>query len=326
MFLDTLLTPFKGADWKVFFLSFLLAVVFWVFSALNKVYTAHINYPVQFVYNHDSLMAVKDLPKEIPVNVTGGGWELLKKTISTNVAPIEIRLQNPVHTEFLTGANLLPDFSEQLQGLNVNYVATDTIYLQIDRIIEKKVHIFVDSANIDLRENFEIVSPVKVEPDTVLFRGPSSLILKLPGDFRLTLSENDIHRDYDRELSMDLFSSSMIKKIPDLIHVYFKVMEWVKKEADLRIEKVNFPPDRSVDLAAETVKARFRIRKDRRDQLDNLNYIILADFNNCAPGDSVVTLEVVQKTAVAGNRDMNYVRDLKLEQSTVKLIYARKSP
>jgi len=69
--LDTLLTPFKGAEWKVFFLSFLLALVFWVFSALNKVYTAHINYPVQFVYNHDSLMAVKDLPKEINATLSG---------------------------------------------------------------------------------------------------------------------------------------------------------------------------------------------------------------------------------------------------------------
>ncbi len=310
----------------MFFLSFLLAIIFWVFSALNKVYTAHISYPVQFVYNHDSLMAVKDLPKEIPVNVTGGGWELLKKTISTNVDPIEIRLQNPIHTEFLTGSNLLPDFSEQLKGLNVNYVATDTIYLQIEKIIEKKVHLFVDSASIDLRENFEIVSPVEVEPDSVLFKGPSSLIKKVPEDFRLVLSETDVHRDYDKELSMDLFSSSMIKKIPDLIRVHFKVAEWEEREAELKIERVNFPLDSSVELAKESVKAKFRVRKDMRNKLDNLNYLIIADLNNIAPGDSVITLEVVQQTEVAGNEDMNYIRDLQLEQSTVKLIYARKTP
>ncbi len=310
----------------MFLLSFLLAVIFWVFSALNKVYTAHISYPVQFVYSHDSLMAVKDLPKEIPVNVTGGGWELLKKTISTNVDPIEIRLQNPTHTEFLTGSNLLPDFSEQLKGLNVNYVATDTIYLQIEKIIEKKVHLFVDSASINLRKNFEIVSPVRVDPDSVFFRGPSSLIKKVPEDFRLVLSETDVHKDYDKELSMDLFSSSMIKKIPDLIRVRFKVAEWEERQAELKIEKVNFPLDSSVVLATESVRARFRVRKDMRDKLDNLNYLIIADLNNTSPGDSVITLEVVQQTEVVGNEDMNYIRDLQLEQSTVKLIYAPKTP
>lgn len=326
MIIDALLAPLKGANWQVFFLSFVLAAVFWVFNALNKVYTAHISYPVQFVYDHDSLMAVRDLPKEIPVNVTGGGWELLKKTISTNVGPIEIRLQNPAHTEFLTGSNLLPDFSEQLVGLNVNYVAVDTIFLKIDNIIEKKLHVFVDSASISLRENFEIVSSVVVKPDSVLFRGPSSLVEKLPYDFKLTLSERDIRKNYDKELSMDLFSSSMIEKTPDLIRVQFIVAEWEEKEAELKIEKVNFPSDNSVNLANENVKARFRVRKDMSDKLSNLNYVIIADLNNVSPGDSVITLELVQQTDLIDNRDMNYVRDVKLEEPTVRLIYVPKAP
>ena len=326
LFLDVLLAPFKGANWQVFFSSVMLASVFWVLSALNKIYTARIHYPVQFEYNHDSLMAVRDLPKEIPVNVTGGGWELLKKTISTNVDPIEIRLQNPAQTVFLTGSNLLPDFSEQLDGLNVNYVATDTVFLQIDEIIERKLHIYVDSASINLRNNFEIESHIVVEPDSVLFRGPSSLVNKFTDDFRLILSETDLHRHYDEELSMDLFSSSLIRKTPDLIRVSFNIYEWVETEADLKVEKVNFPLDGSINLTNESVKAKFIVRKDLRNNLDNLNYIIIADLNNASPKDSVITLEIVLQTDVIVIHNMNYIRNLELDQKQVKLMYVPKSP
>jgi len=322
-FIEVLLAPFKGTNWQVFFSSLMLASVFWVLSALNKVYTARIYYPVQFEYNRDSLVAVRELPKEIPVNVTGGGWELLKKTISTNVDPIDIQLQNPVQTVFLTGSNLLPDFSEQLDGLNVNYVATDTIFLQIDEIIEQKLHLYVDSSSITFRKNFEIESPIVVEPDSVLFRGPSSLIDKSE-NFILILSETDIHRDYDEELSMDLFSSSMIQKTPDLIRVSFSVSEWVEKEADLKVEKVNFPLDSSVYLATESVRAKFMVRKEMRNKLDNLNYIIIADLNNASPKDSVITLEIVQQTDVGVISNMNHIKNLELNQKQVKLFYARK--
>lgn len=324
LFIDILLAPFKGANWQVFFSSLMLASVFWVLSALNKVYTARIHYPVKFDYNHDSLVAVREMPKEIPVNVTGGGWELLKKTISTNVAPIEIRLQNPVQTEFLTGSNLLPDFSEQLDGLNVNYVATDTIFLQIDEIIERKLHLYVDSTRIDLRKNFEIGSPIVVEPDSVLFRGPSSLVNK-SDNFKLTLSETDIHRDYDEELSMDLFSSSMIQKIPDLIRVRFSVYEWIEKIADLKVEKVNFPLDNSVYLATDNIKAKFMVREDMSEKLDNLDCIIIADLNNTSPKDSLITLEIVKQTDVGAISSMNHVRNLELSQKQIKLLYVSKS-
>jgi len=208
-------------NWRIALLSGFTATVFWFFNALNKDYTARINYPVRIMYPRDSMIAVKELPDELPVNVTGGGWQMFKKTISVNVDPIRIVPENPTQTKYLTGAGLLPFFSEQLDGLNVNYVAVDTVPLQIEPIRSRKLAIHVDSASIQLEENHTITSSIDVEPDSITFIGPASMVQQLPEDFTITLSEFEIDRDYDEELSMDLFSSSMVTKEPEVINVRF---------------------------------------------------------------------------------------------------------
>ena len=162
-------------------------------------------------------MAVKDPPEEIPVNVTAGGWQLLKRTISMNTEPVRIEPENPVQTQFLTAINLLPIFSDQLSDLNINYIATDTIFFKIEPYSDKRLRIKLDSSSIQLKENFYIMSELEVEPDSVNFHGPVSLINQLPDVFLVALSDRNISSSYDEELSLDLFSPSLIKKDPEAI-------------------------------------------------------------------------------------------------------------
>ena len=182
-FIAESLAPLRGANWKIILLCFSTAATFWFFNALNKTYTTRINYPVHLTYNRDSLVAVKDPPEEIPINVTGGGWQLLKRTISVNIEPVEIKPENPVQTQYFTAANLLPFFSAQLSDLNINYVSTDTVFFKIEPFAEKKLSIKLDSFSIQLKENFHVTSRLNIEPDSVFFRGPVSLINKLPEVF-----------------------------------------------------------------------------------------------------------------------------------------------
>jgi len=318
---ETTISPLRGANWRIIFLSFVTAAIFWFFNALNKEYTARISYPVQVIYNKDSLVAVNDLPREIPVNVTGGGWQLLKKTISTNVDPIKITPKNPVQTYYLTSTNLLPAFSQELDGLNVNYVAIDTLFLDIEEIVKRKLVIDVDSMSIDLKKNFAIDSDVHIDPDTILFVGPSSMINSLPDRFIITLSEIGIDTDYDEELSMDLFSSSSIEKRPEVIRVQFAVAEFVEREEEFRIEPVNFPYDSSVYLTTDKVKARCLIKRNYSMDPNDLNFVIIADLSNEDPKDSTVLLEVIKREPLRKTGALDPIRELQLERDRIKLMY-----
>ena len=308
------LAPIRRANWKVIILCFSTAATFWFFNALNKIYTTRVNYPVELVFNRDSLVALKDPPDEIPINVTGGGWQLLKRTISINTEPVIITPDNPVHTQFFTANNLLPLFSNQLSDLNINYIATDTIFFKIEQYAERKLKIGLDSNSVQLRDNHFITSDILVEPDSVIFRGPSSLINQLPEIFLVALSEKNINSGYDEELSLDLFSPSLIKKNPEVIHIQFDVEEYIDKTAMLNVELVNFPYDSSIYIENRKVDVKYKVQRNQRNELED--FLVIADLNFIHTADSTITIELMDLPG--------YVRDFRFESTNrVKVIYAK---
>lgn len=309
------LAPLKKANWKVILLCFSTAATFWFFNALNKIYTTRVDYPVEIVFNRDSLVALKDPPDEISINVTGGGWQLLKRTISVNIEPVIIKPENPTRTQFLTSINLLPIFSDQLNDLNINYIITDTIFFKIEPYVERQLSIKLDSSSVQLREGFHVTSEILVDPDTVNFRGPVSLVNQLPEVFLVALSEKGINKSYDEELSLDLFSPSLIKKMPEVIHIQFDVEEFVDQSSRLNVELVNFPYDSSIYIENTIVNASYMIQKSHSDKLKLDDFLIIADLNNMHFADSTVTIEIMDLP--------NYVKDFSFPGNKVKVIYAQ---
>lgn len=307
------LEPLRGVNWKVVLLCFGTAATFWFFNALNKVYTTRINYPVKLVFNRDSLVALKDAPEEIPINVTGGGWQLLKRTISVNVEPVILKPENPVHTTFFTASNLLPIFSDQLSDLNINYIAIDTIEFKIDPYADKRLSIKLDSLSIHLKDDFFITSQLLIEPDSVNFHGPLSLINQLPDVFKVSLSDKNINNRYDEELSLDLFSHSLIKKNPEIIRIRFDVEEFVDHALILEVEQVNFPYDSTVYIQASTIEASFKVQKSFRNSVRKEKFLIIADLNNIHATDSTITIEEMDSP--------KYIKDITFKENRVKVIY-----
>jgi hypothetical protein len=307
------LEPLKKVNWKVVLLCFTTAATFWFFNALNKEYTTRINYPVKLVFDRDSLVALKDAPEEVPINVTGGGWQLLKRTISVNVQPVLLKPVNPVYTQYFTANNLLPIFSSQLTDLNINYIAIDTIEFKIDPYVDRRLCIKLDSSSIHLKDEFYITSELLVEPDSVNFHGPKSLVNQLPEVFLVSLSDKNINRRYDEELSLDLFSESLIKKFPDVIRINFDVEEFVDQTEILDLEQVNFPYDSTVYIQTNSIEASFKVQKSFRDEIKKEDFLIIADLNNIHSTDSTITIEEMDSP--------NYVKDITFKENRVKVIY-----
>jgi len=69
------------------------AMMFWLLNALNKVYTTDINYPVIFIIDDSKVVFSKIPPPTIRLEVTGGGWKLLRYLIRLNVQPIELPVE-----------------------------------------------------------------------------------------------------------------------------------------------------------------------------------------------------------------------------------------
>lgn len=280
-------------NWKVVLLSLVGATTFWFFNALNKNYDARISYPINFEFNRDSVVIMKPLPTTIAIDVSSGGWNLLRKTFWFNVTPINITLENPTEIGFYTRNSLLPIITEQLEDLKINYLVSDTIYIDIERKRTKRVALYVDSLNVNLADNHRITSSIDVSPDTILLIVPQSCYDTLTGKYPLYIESRGISGDYSREVDINLPSNKLTSSIPESVKVRFSVDKFERKSIDIPVDIMNFPKDSSLILSNPEVQIFYTVRQSKDKRFTNKDFTVVSDFHSFTRKDSSVTTILV---------------------------------
>lgn len=288
-----LFSPSKKENWRVVLLCLLAATTFWILNALNKRYTTKISYPVEFlVDNPEDVVIVKELPSKVEIDVSGGGWNLLRKTLWFNVNPLTIPLSNPTQVKYISGTSLVPLISDQLSELSLNYVITDTLKIDIEEKISKTAFVRIDSQAIHLAPSFRLVSDIVIQPDSVTFIGPSSLINQLPDSVYLILPDN-IANDFNGEVNINMATSNLVSHYPASVNVQFDVASFVRETHVVAVQPINFPADSSVLLLDNKVEVIYYVQEENKDIATESDFQIMANFKNMEKADSTInaTLE-----------------------------------
>ena len=170
-------TPPPKTDYKAIFICLLAATIFWIMNALNKDgYSQKISFPLQFSYNDSLYTPTQPLPEKISVNVSGNGWNLLRKAFALDITPIKYLISKPLKTKLLNTGSLADSLSEYIKDVRINYVVADRFELEFDRKISKDFTVKVDSSNISLKDNYVITSLINVNPRTITLTGPESVL------------------------------------------------------------------------------------------------------------------------------------------------------
>lgn len=267
---------------------------FWFLNALNKSYTTKIKYPINFIFDRDDVVVVNDLPEKVEIDVSGVGWNLLRKTFWFNVQPVNIPLNNPAEVKYIMGSSLVPFISEQLGELSLNYVVTDSLYINIDNKATSKVPVKVDSANISLQRGFRIVSPIRLSPDTVTFYGPSAYINELPDSVLVHIQEEDIEENFNAPVDITYQGPELVSYSPSEINVSFEVARFLQKSMVVPVELINFPPDSSVYLTDKQIRLNFTVREQKTKDLTSRDFKVIANFKNLNKSDSTIVPLVIK--------------------------------
>lgn len=279
--------------WKVIALSFIGAVVFWFFSALDKNYTKRIKYPVYFEYDRDSLVSVQELPAYFELDVGGGGWDLFRQNFWYSSEPVIISLQNPAATNFLTKDQLLPHLTEQLSQFQINFLLVDTVKFAIDRKVSKQVALKVDSQSISLDKNFRITTPIKVQPEKVTIFGPERYISSLGDVYIFQIPNLDIDRDFDRYIEFGIPDEYGIFSEPSVVNVIFDVDEFENVSFQIQVDKLNFPEDFGYLLNDSVATISYTVGAKVKDEVALDDFEVVLDYNLLNPADSLIPLIMV---------------------------------
>ncbi len=233
---------FNRRNWKAVVLCVFAATVFWFFNALNKTYTTNISFPLTFDYDNNNFIPVGALPKEVRLNVTGNGWELFKRSTGVKLDPLQIPLERPGDVKKIVGSGLKFSFTNQLSGLEINHVLSDTIYLDLEPKVGKWIKLTVDSVQYNLKKGHSLTSDVAIVPDSTFVTGPRKIVEKIREPVRLSIPQRNIDEYFVRSIPVELPFSGITSLEPPAVSVMFNVEEMITVEDSISLAIENIPP------------------------------------------------------------------------------------
>lgn len=214
---------FNGRNWKAVALCFFAATVFWFFNALNKTYTTNLRFPLKFDYDQQLYVPVRALPETVRLNVTGNGWALFRRSAGLKVPPLEIPLERPTETKRIVGTTLPAFFANQLDGLKINLVLADTLYVDLEPKTGKWSKLAIDPSSIRLRQGYGLSSDISILPDSVFLEGPRPLIEAIRDTLLLQIPFQNIAEPFMEDVEVRVPSSDLVRREPATVAVMFTV-------------------------------------------------------------------------------------------------------
>ena len=282
--------------WRVVLLCFVAASTFWLLNALNKSYSTQTTYPIKFVYNEKELIPIKPLPEEVTINVTGKGWKLLRKSLRVETQPAEIFIRNLPRNNYILGPALRPALVNALDGLELNFVVTDTLYFSFNARVSRKVALQLDPSQKVTGDRFAIVGPVKIKPDTVVFTGPSSMVRSIPNPLSVRLPEGQqFTENATVKVPVNYNNKSLVKANAKDAEVSLNIRGLVQEERQILPEIINAPAGKEITLRPPYVLVRYQLLEDSAVYINRDNFKAILDYKRYARRDSTLVPELVQK-------------------------------
>ena len=236
---------------KIFFYCFIAGFLIWFFNELNNRSNASMYYPINFKYDiKEEHIEVLSPPDAIQISINGTGWNLLRNILKINIQAIEYNINKPLQTKFILSNSLLPSVSQSLENVNLNYIVTDSIFLNIENKMGKELDVLIDSSSISIADGFERVSDFTLSHNKIYIEGPRSIINSLPNTYLLK-SDNIINltSNFDEDIIIEKIDKDVLVN-PESINLSFKIEEFVQEEIIIKVnfQDGNFKIDTSVTV------------------------------------------------------------------------------
>lgn len=306
----------KLSSIKVVVLCVAAATTFWVLNALNKDnYSTIVDYPVQWEYDQKNFIPVKSLPNSIQIEISGNGWDLLRKYFKIGGTPYLIQLNSPAEKKYLLTADLKRSLREFITPTQLQNVIGDTIHYQIDRIVTKTLRPVLDTLGYSLDKNIALEGKVNFNPDQLEITGPSSVLEAFDGKYPVALNATKINSDYSGKVSLTVDESltKLVQLKQKEIQVSFSVLTYLEGNKRLKIRKVNFPNTVSLPNEELVPVLSYLIEEANLPQLKDLKFEAILDYRKRNRADSTLQLEV--------SPNPNFLKEVRISPPQIKLKY-----
>ena len=235
----------------------LLAFIFWSSITLSEEYTVNLNVLLKINLPEKKYSVEGDIPKYLNLKIRTSGWEIIKlkyfQELSFELNITEVVENYNFYTNTIT--------NEQL-GLSSNSrivsIKPEIIRISFNLSGEKRIKIY-PVLKISIKEGYDIVSPIKVEPESILIRGSRKIISMIDSLPTETIELSDLYEFTSVETKIiDTLSNLIIyDRIP--VKVSFDIQQIADKNFErIPIELINVPKNMDIILFPSFVDVKLR--------------------------------------------------------------------
>jgi len=306
----------KLSNLKVVVLCVAAATTFWVLNALNKDnYSTIVDYPVQWEYDQKNYIPVKPLPNSIQIQISGNGWDLLRKYFNISGTAYPILLQSPAEKNYLLTTDLKRGLGEFITPTQLENVLGDTIHYQIDRIVTKTLRPVLDSLSYSFDKNIALEGKVNFIPDQLEITGPSSVLEAFEGKYPVALNATKIKANFSGKVLLEI--EERLAKLVQLkqkeIQVSFSVLSFLEGNKRLKIKKVNFPSNVKLTNEELIPVLNYLIEEANLPQLKDLEFEAILDYRKRNRADSTLQIEI--------SPNPKFLKEVRISPPQIKLRY-----
>lgn len=265
------------------FISFLVAsVLIWLLITLSKEYTTLLTFPVSYHSIPQNQLLQREPTKELDIIVKTTGFTILKSrfgntTLLLNAANLTKKSLNRYYFLIKNQINTIQqqlNSSIQLQG-----VVLDTIYLEIGKLISKKVPLKPNLA-IGYHIGYDVLEAVAISPDSVVISGPEAQIAEIKTLNLEALKLKDVKADFSKKVKIILPENSGGIKIDSAYTtISGKVEKFTEGSFKIPFKVTNLPENVELTMLNKTVEVFFVVGLSNFNKIDKNFFKVVCDYN-----------------------------------------------
>lgn len=291
----------KSVDKRIImFLIFVtISSMLWLLNALSKDYITEVECPIAYKNIPDDYVFIGEPVNSVKLQVSGRGFTLLKYSLGTIALPYGIDLQsyfsgNEKEQASISFSYYIISNKEQIERflndeIAVLDVAPTILQLKFDRLHSKKVKVRPNT-DLKLALQYRTKGQLKTKPDSVLVRGPRTVIDTLKYVHTALISDNNIKesKTYETKLITPKLCNISTKKA----NVMVTTEQFTENTFEIPIQIINKPDTVKLTIFPNTINVTFLVSFDNYEKIKPTDFKAAIDYQDIKKQSTIQELNI----------------------------------
>ncbi|MGB0862551.1 MAG: CdaR family protein [Saprospiraceae bacterium] len=253
-----------------------IAFVFWIATKMSKSYETDIEISVEFTPPSENNILTKTPPNKLDVSLKATGWDLMFQSLKRNEPILNYNLSNDTLQEFRL-QQLTRDIKNKLTpDIQISTITPEYIPLRLDERVQKRIPIRINSS-ISVASQYLQTAPISVRPDTILVKGPASVLRKINQWQTAPLAFDQLNTRQTDDIPLRSYPNGQVIFEPQAVTYDIIIEQLTERIIEIPITLTGQQQD-SIHIYPNTVKARCTMGLSNYERLSSKQFKIVASI------------------------------------------------